>query len=55
MSQSKYVVKDRLGRGAFGTVHLAFKKDNGEKYAIKFVENVDLNVTAAEVEILQKI
>ncbi len=55
MSQSKYVITDLLGRGAFGTVCLAFKKDSGEKYAIKFVENVDLTVTDAEVEILQKI
>ncbi len=55
MAESKYDVKELLGHGAFGAVHLALKKETGEKFAIKFVENVDPTRTDVEVAILKKV
>ena len=55
MAESKYEVKEQLGHGAFGAVYLALKKDSGEKFATKFVEDVDPTVTEIEVKILRQI
>jgi serine/threonine protein kinase len=55
MNQSKYDIKEELGRGSFGAVHLAIEKGTGKKFAIKKVENCDPNTTDPEVGILKKI
>jgi serine/threonine protein kinase len=55
MNQSKYDIKEELGRGSFGAVHLAIEKGTGKNFAIKKVENFDPNTTNPEVGILKKI
>ena len=37
-----YDLKDRLGEGAFGTVHVGIKKDIGTKFAIKSINAAKL-------------
>ena len=55
MSISKYNLGKELGRGSFGSVFMATHKDNGDKFAIKVVENYDPTTTATEVAILRTI
>jgi serine/threonine protein kinase len=55
MNQSKYDIKEVLGRGSFGAVHLAIEKGTGKKFAIKKVDNCDPTTTDPEVGILKKI
>jgi serine/threonine protein kinase len=55
MNQSKFDIKEELGRGGFGSVHLAIEKQTRKKFAIKKVENCDPTTTDPEVAILKQI
>ena len=55
MSLSKYNFEKELGSGSFGSVFMATDKDNGDKFAIKIVENCDPTKTDPEVAILRSI
>jgi serine/threonine protein kinase len=55
MNQSKYDIKEELGRGSFGSVYRAIEKRTGKNFAIKKVENCNPTTTDPEVGILKKI
>ena len=55
MNKSKFKLEKEIGRGSFGVVFMATRKDTGEKFAIKVVENCDPTTTDAEVAIFRTV
>jgi serine/threonine protein kinase len=55
MAMSKYDMKEELGRGSFGAVFRAVEKKKGKDFAIKQVENYDLEGSIPEVSILKRV
>ena len=57
----EFIIKDKLGEGAFGSVRLGINKQTGEKVAIKILEKNKLNKyqdkirIEREIEILKKL
>ena len=57
----EFIIKEKLGEGAFGSVHLGINKQTGEKVAIKILEKIrlfryqDKVRLEREIEILKKL
>ena len=57
----EFIIKEKLGEGAFGSVHLGINKQTGEKAAIKILEKIrlfryqDKVRLEREIEILKKL